>query len=66
KLKSHQGAKKRWRALGSGTTFKRGHAFHGHKMANKTPAQNNRLAGTTLATPTQALKLRRQLLPYGT
>ncbi|KAK7677761.1 hypothetical protein QCA50_019313 [Cerrena zonata] len=34
KLKSHSGAKKRWRSLSSGK-FKRAHAYHKHLNVNK-------------------------------
>ncbi|KAF8645193.1 hypothetical protein AX16_008020 [Volvariella volvacea WC 439] len=65
KLKSHSGAKKRWRSLASGTAFKRGKAGHSHLNVTKAPARKNRLAQTAYATPTQTHKLKKVLLPYG-
>ncbi|EAU86068.1 hypothetical protein CC1G_07147 [Coprinopsis cinerea okayama7 len=66
KLKSHSGAKKRWRSLGSGTAFKRGKAGHSHLNAHKSAERKNRLSQTAYANPTQAANLRKRLLPYGT
>ncbi|KAF9029843.1 hypothetical protein BDZ89DRAFT_1065138 [Hymenopellis radicata] len=64
-MKSHKGAKKRWRSLGSGTAFKRGKAYHQHLNVDKAPGRKNRLAQTAYATPAQAHKLKKLLLPYG-
>ncbi|KAJ8080557.1 hypothetical protein PM082_017391 [Marasmius tenuissimus] len=64
-MKSHSGTKKRWRSLGSGTQFKRAHAAHSHLNVSKPPARKNRLAQTAYATPKQANKLKKLLLPYG-
>ncbi|GJE98401.1 50S ribosomal protein L35 [Phanerochaete sordida] len=63
KLKSHSGAKKRWRSLSNGK-FKRAHPFHSHLNVNKTPAQKNRLAQTAYSNATQTATLKK-LLPYG-
>ncbi|KAF9533151.1 hypothetical protein CPB83DRAFT_758381 [Crepidotus variabilis] len=65
KMKSHSGAKKRWRSLGSGNLFKRGKAGHWHLNTSKSPAQKNRLSTTAYSTPTQTHKLKKLLLPYG-
>ncbi|KAI5896814.1 uncharacterized protein SCHCODRAFT_02615905 [Schizophyllum commune H4-8] len=65
KMKTHQGAKKRWTSLPSGK-FKRAHAFHQHLNTNKTPAQKNRLGKTAYSTHTQTVKLKKAILPYGT
>ncbi|TFK61390.1 hypothetical protein BDN72DRAFT_778242 [Pluteus cervinus] len=65
KLKSHSGAKKRWRSQASGTVFKRAHAGHSHLNVGKSPGQKNRLAQTAYATPSQVHKLKKALLPYG-
>ncbi|KAG5729689.1 hypothetical protein E4T56_gene1035 [Termitomyces sp. T112] len=65
KMKSHSGAKKRWRSLASGVTFKRGKACHSHLNNSKSPARINRLGQTAYATDTQAVKLKKRLLPYG-
>ncbi|CAK5284167.1 unnamed protein product [Mycena citricolor] len=65
KMKTHSGAKKRWRSsVGSGK-FKRGQAFRQHLHANKPPARLNRLGNTVFSTPTQTHKLKKVLLPYG-
>ncbi|KAH6908000.1 ribosomal protein L35-domain-containing protein [Coprinopsis sp. MPI-PUGE-AT-0042] len=65
KMKSHSGAKKRWKSLGNGTAFKRAKAGHSHLNAHKSAEQKNRLSGTAYANATQAARLRKQLLPYG-
>ncbi|KAJ3749757.1 hypothetical protein EV360DRAFT_89696 [Lentinula raphanica] len=65
KMKSHSGAKKRWRSLGSGTSFKRGKASHQHLNVSKPPARKNRLSTTAYSTPAQTHKLKKLLLPYG-
>ncbi|KAF8158116.1 hypothetical protein B0H34DRAFT_749559 [Crassisporium funariophilum] len=65
KLKSHSGAKKRWRSLASGTVFKRGKAGHSHMNVSKRPGQKNRLSTTAYSTSAQTQKLRKVLLPYG-
>src|ERR1700722_27418 len=80
KLKSHSGAKKRWRSL-SGGNFKRasfkfltpsslklifpqGKAGHVHLNVVKRPGRINRLGQTAYSTPTQTACLKK-LLPYG-
>ncbi|TFK28062.1 hypothetical protein FA15DRAFT_665845 [Coprinopsis marcescibilis] len=63
KMKSHSGAKKRWRSVGS--TFKRAKAGHSHLNEHKSASRKNQLGGTAYATSTQATKLRKRLLPYG-
>ncbi|KAJ3801573.1 hypothetical protein GGU11DRAFT_216996 [Lentinula aff. detonsa] len=65
KMKSHSGAKKRWRSLGSGSSFKRGKANHQHLNVTKPPARKNRLSTTAYSTPAQTHKLKKLLLPYG-
>ncbi|KAJ7175912.1 hypothetical protein C8R46DRAFT_891269 [Mycena filopes] len=65
KMKSHQGAKKRWRSSPGLKSFKRGQAFRSHLNANKSPARLNRLGNTAYSTPAQTHKLRKVLLPYG-
>ncbi|KAI9573525.1 hypothetical protein HD554DRAFT_2012773 [Boletus coccyginus] len=62
KLKTHSGAKKRWRAIASGK-FKRAHANHSHKNVSKRPARKNNLAQTAYSSQSQTATLRR-LLPY--
>ncbi|KAF9267409.1 hypothetical protein L218DRAFT_955299 [Marasmius fiardii PR-910] len=66
KMKSHSGAKKRWRSLASGTQFKRGKAGHSHLNVHKSPARKNSLSQTAYSTPAQSNKLKKLLLPYGT
>ncbi|KAF8964410.1 hypothetical protein BDZ97DRAFT_1700532 [Flammula alnicola] len=65
KMKSHSGAKKRWRSLASGSSFKRGKAGHSHMNVSKPPARKNRLSQTAYSTSTQTHKLKKLLLPYG-
>ncbi|KAF9464223.1 hypothetical protein BDZ94DRAFT_528054 [Collybia nuda] len=65
KMKSHSGAKKRWRSLASGSDFKRGKANHSHLNVSKNAGRINRLGATAYATDTQAVKLKKRLLPYG-
>ncbi|KAJ7366917.1 hypothetical protein DFH08DRAFT_678987 [Mycena albidolilacea] len=65
KMKSHSGAKKRWRSAPGLKSFKRGQAFRSHLNANKSPARINRLGNTAYSTPAQTHKLRKLLLPYG-
>ncbi|KAG9315706.1 hypothetical protein JVU11DRAFT_3353 [Chiua virens] len=67
KLKTHSGAKKRWRAIASGKFKRHGmcqaHANHSHKNVSKRPARKNNLAQTTYSSQSQTVTLKR-LLPY--
>ncbi|KAI8994146.1 hypothetical protein BD414DRAFT_481548 [Trametes punicea] len=63
KLKSHSGAKKRWRSIASGI-FKRGRAGHKHLNVNKSPARKNFLSQTAYSHGSQTSRLKK-LLPYG-
>ncbi|KZT36654.1 hypothetical protein SISSUDRAFT_973864, partial [Sistotremastrum suecicum HHB10207 ss-3] len=63
KLKSHNGAKKRWTSLPSGL-FKRGKAGHKHLNVSKRPNRLNRLGQATYSHGWQTGILNR-LLPYG-
>ncbi|KAF7288511.1 Ribosomal protein L35 [Mycena chlorophos] len=65
KLKSHSGAKKRWRSSPGLQSFKRGRAGRAHLNTSKAPARLNRLGNTAYSTPAQTHKLRKVLLPYG-
>ncbi|KAJ7459902.1 hypothetical protein FB451DRAFT_1045897 [Mycena latifolia] len=65
KMKSHSGAKKRWRSSPGSKSFKRGQAFRSHLNASKSPARLNRLGNTAYSTPAQTHKLKKLLLPYG-
>ncbi|KAF5338875.1 hypothetical protein D9611_008796 [Ephemerocybe angulata] len=65
KLKSHSGAKKRWRSLGSGSAFKRGKACHSHNNVHKSSERKNRLSTTAYSNHTQTVNLNKRLLPYG-
>ncbi|KAH8825389.1 hypothetical protein DL96DRAFT_1500951 [Flagelloscypha sp. PMI_526] len=65
KLKSHSGAKKRWRSLAGGL-FKRWKTGHQHKNEHKTSANKNALGATAYSVGLQTSKLKRKLLPYGT
>ncbi|PFH54087.1 hypothetical protein AMATHDRAFT_89069, partial [Amanita thiersii Skay4041] len=66
KMKSHSGAKKRWRSLASGNSFKRPKAGHHHLNVTKRPGRINRLGNTAYSTSAQTHKLKKLLLPYGT
>ncbi|KDQ62326.1 hypothetical protein JAAARDRAFT_170628 [Jaapia argillacea MUCL 33604] len=63
KLKSHSGAKKRWRSIANGA-FKRAQACHSHMNVHKSPARKNRLGNTAYSSPTQTSRLNK-MLPYG-
>ncbi|KAI0333658.1 hypothetical protein GY45DRAFT_1296487 [Cubamyces sp. BRFM 1775] len=63
KLKSHSGAKKRWRSIASGV-FKRAKAGHKHLNVNKSPARKNALGQTAYSNASQTSQLKK-LLPYG-
>ncbi|OCH84191.1 ribosomal protein L35 [Obba rivulosa] len=63
KLKSHSGAKKRFKSLANGF-FKRARAGHRHLNVHKSPARKNHLAQTTNSQGTQTAMLKK-LLPYG-
>ncbi|KAF8517436.1 hypothetical protein BU17DRAFT_49912 [Hysterangium stoloniferum] len=63
KLKSHSGAKKRFKLLPNGS-FKRAKAGHQHLNACKPPARINRLAQATYTYGPQTSKLKK-MLPYG-
>ncbi|KAI0769011.1 hypothetical protein BD413DRAFT_86559 [Trametes elegans] len=63
KLKSHSGAKKRWRSIASGI-FKRGKAGHKHLNVNKSPGRKNQLGQTAYSHGSQTTRLKK-LLPYG-
>ncbi|KAJ7644173.1 hypothetical protein FB45DRAFT_718732, partial [Roridomyces roridus] len=65
KMKSHSGAKKRWRSSPGKASFKRGKAFRSHLNTSKPPSRLNRLGNTAYSTPAQTHKLRKLLLPYG-
>ncbi|KAF4590186.1 50S ribosomal protein L35 [Pleurotus pulmonarius] len=66
KMKSHSGTKKRWRSLGSGDAFKRGHAARAHLNVSKGSDRVNRLGNTAYSSGAQTPKLKKRLLPYGT
>ncbi|KZT65801.1 hypothetical protein DAEQUDRAFT_676189 [Daedalea quercina L-15889] len=63
KLKSHSGAKKRWRSIASGV-FKRGQAGHQHLNVSKSMSRKNRLSQTAYSNHSQTVRLHK-LLPYG-
>ncbi|GBE85029.1 Putative mitochondrial ribosomal protein new15 [Sparassis crispa] len=63
KLKTHQGAKKRWRSLPSGL-FKRPKAGHQHLNTRKSSARKNALSQTAYSHGSQTATLNK-LLPYG-
>ena len=61
KLKSHSGAKKRFKITGSGK-IARAKAFKGHLNAHKSPQRKRRHAGKGLVDKTD-VKIVRKLLP---
>ncbi|KAH8114702.1 ribosomal protein L35 [Phellopilus nigrolimitatus] len=63
KLKSHSGAKKRWRAIANGH-FKRAQAGHSHLNVTKRPGRKNCLGRTAYSNSTQKAILKKAL-PYG-
>lgn len=62
KMKSHSGAKKRFRATGTGK-LSRMKAYKGHLNQHKSPSRKRRHAGKGLVA-TGDLKLVRKLLPH--
>ncbi|KLO08672.1 ribosomal protein L35 [Schizopora paradoxa] len=62
KLKTHQGAKKRWKAISSGA-FKRAKAGHSHLNVSKRPDRKNRLSQLAYSSPTQTAILKKAM-PY--
>ncbi|PCH40030.1 hypothetical protein WOLCODRAFT_136618 [Wolfiporia cocos MD-104 SS10] len=63
KLKSHHGAKKRFKSIASGA-FKRAHAGLVHKNVHKSPARKTRLGQTAYTSGSQTALLKK-MLPYG-
>ncbi|KII86780.1 hypothetical protein PLICRDRAFT_268747 [Plicaturopsis crispa FD-325 SS-3] len=63
KLKTHSGARKRWKAIASGV-FKRAKAGHSHLNVVKRPGRKNRLAQTAYAEPGPQTKRLQRLMPY--
>jgi len=62
KMKSHSGAKKRFRATGTGK-LARMKAYKGHLNQHKSPGRKRRHAGKALVSP-RDMKLIRKLLPH--
>lgn len=62
KLKTHQGAKKRWKAISSGA-FKRARAGHSHLNVGKRPDRKNRLSQLAYSSSTQTSILKKAM-PY--
>ena len=62
KLKSHRGAKKRFKKTGTGK-FLRGKAFKRHILTSKPTRRKRNRRGTQVAAPADTAKLRR-MLPY--
>ena len=61
KMKSHKGARKRFKVTGSGKV-KRNRAFHSHILTKKTSKRKRRLRqGTTLQTPGEVKNIKRLL-----
>ena len=62
KLKSHRGAKKRFKKTGTGK-FLRAKAFRRHILTSKPTRRKRHLRGTTTVTSADIHKLRR-MMPY--
>ena len=62
KLKSHRGAKKRFKKTAKGK-FLRGNAFKRHILTSKPTRRKRQGRGTFVVSPADASKLRR-MLPY--
>jgi large subunit ribosomal protein L35 len=61
KMKSHKGARKRFKITGSGKV-KRNRAFHSHILTKKTSKRKRRLRqGTTIMTPGETKNIKRLL-----
>ena len=61
KMKSHKGARKRFKITGSGKV-KRNRAFHSHILTKKTSKRKRRLRqGTTILTPGETKNIKRLL-----
>ena len=61
KMKSHSGAKKRFKVTGTGKVKRRG-AYHSHILTKKSPKRKRRLRQATIVrTPGEAKTLKRLL-----
>ncbi len=63
KMKSHKGARKRFKMTGTGKITRR-HAFARHILTSKSPARKRRLAQNAVMEPGDSAKVH-QMLPYG-
>ena len=63
KIKTHKGAKKRFKITGTGKV-KRHKPYTGHLFTNKTAKRKRNLRKSTVAHPTDAKRIK-ALLPYG-
>lgn len=63
KMKTHRGAKKRFRFTATGKIM-RARAYKGHLLSHKTAKRKRRLRQQTLVNVTEVRRLRK-LLPYG-
>jgi len=62
KLKSHRGAKKRFKKTATGK-FMRGKAFRRHILTSKPKRRKRHMRGSVVVSPADVRKLRR-MLPY--
>jgi large subunit ribosomal protein L35 len=62
KLKSHRGARKRFKKTGTGKIL-RGSAFKQHILTSKSTKRKRHMRGTTVVAPADAARVRR-MLPY--
>ena len=63
KLKTHRGAKKRFKITGTGK-IKRGHSGKRHLLGTKKPGRMRKLKKLTMVSKADMLKTK-QMLPYG-
>jgi large subunit ribosomal protein L35 len=63
KLKTHRGARKRFKITGTGK-IKRMHSGKRHLLGTKAPGRMRKLKKLTLVNPADVAKLK-QMLPYG-
>jgi large subunit ribosomal protein L35 len=63
KLKTHRGARKRFKLTGTGKV-KRRHAFTRHILTKKSPGKKRMLGKSAIMEPGDAAKVK-QMLPYG-
>lgn len=64
KMKTHSGAKKRFRLTGTGKV-KRAHAFKKHNLRKRTQDMKRSARGFTVMNPSDAKIIHKFFIPYG-